>query len=83
MLAKAGHFREALSIVEKVISDKNRHSRAYFEMASIQCQAGDPEKSIEALKKAIEIKPSLKEVAYLSPLFDKMKADPNFEALVN
>lgn len=83
LLAKAGHFREALSIVEKVISDKNRHSRAYFEMASIQCQAGDPEKSIEALKKAIEIKPSLKEVAYLSPLFDKMKADPNFEALVN
>ncbi|MCA9815355.1 MAG: tetratricopeptide repeat protein [Cyanobacteriota/Melainabacteria group bacterium] len=83
LLAKAGHFQEALSIVEKVISDKNRHSRAYFEMASIQCQAGDPEKSIEALKKAIEIKPSLKEVAYLSPLFDKMKADPNFEALVN
>ncbi|MBI1272226.1 tetratricopeptide repeat protein [bacterium] len=83
ILAKSGNFAEALSIAEKIVAVKKRHSKAYFELASIQCQAGDLQKSLEALKKAVEIKPSLKEVAYMSPLFKNMKENPEFEALIN
>lgn len=83
LLAKAGNVAEALSIVEKIVSVKTRHSRAYFELASIHCQAGDPKRSLEALEKAVGIRPSFKEVAYMSPLFTNLKGNPEFEALTN
>lgn len=83
LLAKSGNFTEALSIVEKIVSVKTRHSRAYFELASIHNQAGDSKRSLEALKKAVGIRPSLKEVAYMSPLFTNMMDNPEFEALTN
>lgn len=89
-----GYFNEALiykgeknwdksiALFNKVIEIAPDNAWAYYGISTIYADRNMVPQSLEYLKKAISVDPSVKETARVQDHYDRMRSNPDFQALV-
>ena len=73
----------ALSTLQMVVSAYPDNSQAYFNIAVIQAVDGKTDDALDALEKAVQITPGLREQARSAPQFNNLHSNQRFQALVS
>jgi TolB-like protein/DNA-binding winged helix-turn-helix (wHTH) protein/Tfp pilus assembly protein PilF len=82
ILARAGRRREALVVLDDLQRVQSRHGGSPFLVAIAYTGLDDNDRAIEWLEKAISARSSEVPTLKASPLFDKLRLDPRYAALV-
>lgn len=82
LLCKLKEHEKAASLMESILENKKRHSKAYFELASIQAESGNDSDCLKNLSKALEIKPALLEWAQVNENIKPYLDRPEFKELI-
>ncbi len=67
---------------EKTIQGDQKNTWSYYGIATIHADRGNTREALEYLKKAVDLDPGVKEVARRQEHFARMRALPEFQALV-
>lgn len=82
-LAKQGKFAEAIGEQKKALEINPRAEPSMYALAQIYAQSGDTRNALATLAEPIRRQPAVwKPRAAADPVFEKMKALPEFQALV-
>ncbi len=76
-----GDYEGALKMVDKAKEAKPKDARVFFLMAELACLTGDPEASLEHLKKAVQMDKSYGILAQNEEEFDPIREDKRFKAI--
>lgn len=76
---KTNRLVEAQADFNEAISMDPNLAEAYFNLAVLSAYKGLPDKTIDHLKKAIELDPTLKEGIFSNPVFDVVKTNQKFK----
>jgi tetratricopeptide (TPR) repeat protein len=82
---KAGKLDDSIVAVGKAIEQRPDHANSYYTLACAHClraQAGDDEKALACVAKALELDPELAADIAGDSDFERLKADPRFGKLV-
>ena len=81
-LADEGKFKESIQAQEKAIELNPRGDQLVFTLAQRYAQAGDTDKAIRTLRRAMDMHKRWKEAAKTQPNFEKIRNHPEFKKLV-
>jgi tetratricopeptide (TPR) repeat protein len=73
----------ALSTLQMVVAAYPDNSQAYFNIAVVEAVQGKTDDALDALEKAVQITPALREQARSAPQFNNLHANQRFQALVS
>jgi hypothetical protein len=76
--AKAGDWAKARDVVAEGLAEHGEHPALLYNLACFEAQAGDADAAVEHLKRALELRPSFRELAQTDTDLDPIRDRPDF-----
>jgi len=72
----------AIATLQAIIAQYPNESQAYFAIAIIRSVQSKPDESLDALEKAVQLNPGMRDQARNNPQFNNIRNNPRFQALI-